>query len=79
MSQANRNKRRRRPAKNRRRWPPKVTCKDVFFYGPLVLFFLFAGIGPFVYEFWHHRNLLFGLILSAVIAMFIFLLWQGRA
>lgn len=76
MSRTDRHKRKNRPRKRRRRWWHRVTCKDVFLYGPLALFLLAAGIGPFIYEFWYHRDLLYGLILLTVVVIYIVIMAQ---
>jgi hypothetical protein len=78
MSRTDRHERKKKPHKRRKRWWHKPTWKDVFLYGPLAVFFLVVGIGPFVYEFWHHRDLLYGLILLAAIAIFVFFLWPRK-
>ena len=78
MSQPDRHRRRKKRHKRRRRWWYKLTCKDILLYGPLALFLLVAGVGPFVFEFWYHRNLLYGIIFLAVIAIYVFILWPRK-
>jgi len=78
MSKKNRHRRDKKPRKRSgRRWP-KLTWKDVLLYGPLVLFLLVCGIGPYVYEFCYHRNLEYTLVLIGVIVTMVFVFWAQR-
>ena len=78
MSRTDRHKRKTKTRKRTRRWWHKLTWKGVFLYGPLAMFLLALGIGPFVYEFYYHRNVKWGLALVLAIAIFVFFLWPRK-